>query len=187
MSVFAIKIPRSFNFMFTPADFLQYTQWSGIATLVVAVLTVLSFILKWALRFRLVGATGFMAVLTFGLFSLSLAPLTRTVIPGAIKYSLIYDNGATQTVIAVPNQITSSELEATLRQAASNIYSAGRSSMRGEPQLTIRARTVLHPEPGLSVPFYLGQVKRSLANREDKEMKIEIYEDKLAQLPTANS
>ncbi len=187
MSLFVTKIPRSFNSMFTPANFLQYTQWSGIATLVIAALTVLAFILKWALRFRLVGATGFMAVLTFGLFSLSLAPLTRTVIPGAIKYSLIYDNGSTQTVIAVPNQITSSELEATLRQAASNLYSVGRSSSREEPNLTIRARTVLHPEPGLSVPFYLGQVKRSLINREDPEMNIEIYEDKLAQLPTANS
>jgi len=173
--------------MFTPADFLQYTQWSGIATLVVAVLTVLSFILKWALRFRLVGATGFMAVLTFGLFSLSLAPLTRTVIPGALRYSLVYDNGATQTVIAVPNEITSSQLEATLRQAASNIYSAGRSSIRGESQLTIRARTILHPEPGLSIPLYLGQVKRSLATREDNEMNIEIYEDQLAQLSAANS
>ncbi|MDJ0620262.1 MAG: Ycf51 family protein [Calothrix sp. MO_192.B10] len=173
--------------MFTPAEFLQYTQWSGIATLVVAVVTVLAFILKWGLRFRLVGATGFMIVLTAGLFSLSLAPLTRTVIPGAVKYSLIYDNGATQAVIAVSDQITPSELEATLRQAASNLYSAGRSSFSGEPQLTIRARTVLHPEPGLSIPFYLGQVKRSLANREDTEMNIEIYEDKFAQLPKANS
>ena len=67
-------------------------------------------------------------MLTAGLFSLSLAPLSRTVIPGAAQYSLIYDNGATQAVIGVSDQITASELDATLRQAASNLYSAGRSS-----------------------------------------------------------
>jgi len=91
--------------MLTTAEFLQYTQWSGIATLVFAALTVLSFILKWGIRFRLVGATGFMVVLTSGLFALSLAPLSRTVIPGAVRYSRVYDNGVTQAVIAIPPQI----------------------------------------------------------------------------------
>ena len=71
--------------MLSPSDFLQYTQWSGIATVAFAVLTLLAFILKWGLRFRLVGTTGFMLVLTAGLFSLSLAPLSRTVIPGAAQ------------------------------------------------------------------------------------------------------
>ncbi|CDN13858.1 hypothetical protein RintRC_4251 [Richelia intracellularis] len=152
-----------------------------------AVLTLLAFILKWGLRFRLVGTTGFMLVLTAGLFSLSLAPLSRTVIPGAAQYSLIYDNGATQAVIGVSDQITASELDATLRQAASNLYSAGRSSLGGDPKLAIRARTILHPEPGLSIPLYLGKVKRSLASREDDAMSVEIYQDKLAQLTTASS
>ena len=172
--------------MLSPADFLQYTQWSGIATLAFAVLTLLAFILKWGLRFRLVGTTGFMLVLTAGLFSLSLAPLSRTVIPGAVKYSLVYDNGATQAVISVSDQITPSELDATLRQAASNLYSAGRSSLRGEPKLTIRARTILHLESGLSIPLYLGQVKRSLASREDDATSVEIYQNKISQLPRAN-
>jgi hypothetical protein len=173
--------------MLSPADFLQYTQWFGIATLVFAALTVLAFILKWGLRFRLVGTTGFMLVLTAGLFALSLAPLSRTVIPGAVKYSLIYDSGNTQTVIAVSDKITPSELEATLRQAASNLYSAGRSSVGEEPLLIVRARTVIHPEPGLSIPLYLGQVKRSLVSREDTQMSVELYQDKFAQLPTAHS
>ncbi len=165
------------------AEFLQFTQWSGIATLVFAALTVLAFVLKWGLRFRLVGTTGFMIVLTAGLFTLSLAPLSRTVIPGAARYNLVYDNGAAQAVIATAPQITPTELEATLRQAASDLYSFGRSGLGKEDQLTIRARTVVHPEPGVSVPLYLGQVKRSLASREDSQMGIEIYQDKFAQLP----
>lgn len=169
--------------MLTTADFLQYTQWSGIATLVFAAIAILGFILKWGIRFRLVGATGFMLVMTTGLFALSLGPLSRTVIPGAVKYSLVYDNGSTQAVITIPPTITPSQLEATLRQAASNLYSNGRSGSRGNSQLTIRSRTIIHPEPGVSVPLYLGEVKRSLTDREDPEMAVEIYPEKFAELP----
>ncbi|HLP91838.1 MAG TPA: Ycf51 family protein [Nostocaceae cyanobacterium] len=169
--------------MFSTADFLQYAQWSGIITVAFAVLTILAFILTWGIRFRLVGTTGFMLVLTFGLFALSLVPLTRTVIPGAAKYTLVYDNGSTQTVIAVKPDITPEALEATLLQAASNLYSYGRLGTKGDNAMTVRARTVLHPERGLSVPLYLGQVKRSLASREDPQMSVEIYFDKFAQLP----
>ncbi|MFM2063578.1 MAG: hypothetical protein RLZZ507_3249 [Cyanobacteriota bacterium] len=165
------------------ADFLQYTQWSGIATIVFAVLTILAFILKWGFRFRLVGTTGFMLVLTAGLFSLSLVPLSRTVIPGAMKYTLVYDNGSNQAVIATNPQITPTELEATLRQAASNLYSYGRLGSRGNNLLTVRARTIIHPEPGISTPVYLGRVQRTLASREDSEMTVEVYLDKFAQLP----
>jgi hypothetical protein len=169
--------------MFTTDAFLQYTQWSGIITLLFAALGVLGFILKWGIRFRLIGVTGFMLVLTAGLFTLSLTPLTRVVIPGAVKYSRVYDNGATQAVITIPSTITPTELEATLRQAASDLFSYGRLGMPGENQLTIRARTNIHTEPGVTLPLYLGKVKRSLSAREDTQMTIEIYQDKFAQLP----
>lgn len=172
--------------MLTTADFLALTQWVGITTLACAALTVLGFMFKWGIRFRLVGATGFLGVLTGGLFALSLVPFTRTVVTGAVRFSVVYDSGGTQAVIAVPPQISESELSATLRQAASNLYSFGRLG-RDEDKLTIRARTIIHPEPGISKPLYLGQVKQSLANRKDEQMAIEIYQEKLAQLlkPTA--
>lgn len=173
--------------MLTPAEFLKYTQWSSIATLVFAALAIAGFVLKWGIRFRLVGSTGFMVVLTGGLFALSLAPLSRTVIPGAVRYNLVYDNGGSQTVITIPKQITTTELEATLRQAASDLYSYGRLGALTDNKLTIRARTIIHSEPEISVPLYLGQVKRSLASREDSQMTIEIYQDKFAQLPQTTS
>ena len=169
------------------ANFLQYTQWSGIATIVFAVLTILAFIVQWGFRFRLVGATGFMLVLTGGLFSLSLVPLSRTVIPGAVKYTLVYDNGSNQTVIAIAPEITHTQLEATLRQAASNLYSYGRLGSGGNKELTVRARTIIHPEIGLSVPLYLGQVNRTLVSREDPEMLVEVYLDKFASLQKASA
>ena len=167
----------------TTADFLQYSQWSGITTIALAALTILALLFKWGLRFRLVGATGFMLVLTAGLFSLSLVPLSRTVIPGAARYTLVYDNGSNQAVIATSPDITPTQLEATLRQAASNLYSYGRMGAGGNNSLTIRARTVLHPEPGISTPVYLGKVERTLVTREDPQMLVEVFLDKFRQLP----
>ena len=167
----------------TTADFLQYSQWSGITTIALAALTILALLFKWGLRFRLVVATGFILVLTAGLFSLSLVPLSRTVIPGAARYTLVYDNGSNQAVIATSPDITPTQLEATLRQAASNLYSYGRMGAGGNNSLTIRARTVIHPEPGISTPVYLGKVERTLVTREDPQMLVEVFLNKFPQLP----
>jgi hypothetical protein len=166
----------------TNDSFLIYTQWAGIATIAFGLLAGLGFLFKWGIRFRLVGATGFMIVLTAGLFALGIVPFTRTVVPGAVRFFTVFDSGATQAVITVPQTISESELRATLEQAASDLYSYGRLG-RGEDQLTIRARTIVHPKPGLSQPLFLGQVKRSLSVREDDQMTIEVFSENLAKLP----
>jgi hypothetical protein len=169
--------------MLTTADFFKATQWSGILTLAFAILAGLAFLFKWGIRFRLVGITGFMAVLTGGLFGLSIVPITRTQIAGAVQYTTVFDSGSSQVVIRVSPKITESELEATLRQAASNLFSPGRFSQAGEKQLTIRARTIIHPKTGVSQPLFLGEVKRSLYKRDDENMIVEVFKDKFAQLP----
>lgn len=167
----------------TTEDFLVAAQWSGIFTLAMGGLAVLGWLLKWGIRFRLVGVTGFMAVLSVGLFALGLVPFTRTVIPGAVRFSTVYDSGATQAVIAVSSDINESQLDATLRQAASNLFSPGRLG-QGQTQLTIRARAVIHPEPGVSQPLYLGEIRRSLTTRNDDAMVVTIDADAFAKLPT---
>lgn len=170
----------------TTDDFLTYAQWAAVATLAFGVLAGLGFLLKWGIRFRLVGATGFMVVLTAGLLTLGVIPFTRTTIPGAVRFSTVFDSGAAQAVIVVPPTITEPQLKATLQQAAGDLFSMGRLS-RGEDLLTVRARTVLHPEPGVSEPLILGRVKRSLSVREDQNMAIELFPENLAKLPAASS
>lgn len=164
-----------------PGSFWQYSLWSGVGLLICTLLLIPAFLLKWNIRFRLVGATGLMVVLTTGLLVLSVIPLTQSVIPGAIPYSLVYDNAGPQAVIVVPPKITSSQVEPTLRQAASNLFSLGR---RGDEtnQLTIRVRTVLHPRPGASELVLLGQIQRSLSRRDDPNMTVTLYKEQLARL-----
>ncbi len=165
----------------TSLGFSTYTQWSIIATVVFFLLAIVGFIFKWGIRFRLVGITGFMIVLTVGLFGLGLGLFERTEIPGAVRFSRVYDNGGNQVVIVVKPSITETELEATLKQAGNDYFSYGRRGGK-DNKLTVRARTLVHPEPGISLPLYLGQVKRSLSVREDENMEINIYDDEIQEL-----
>lgn len=144
--------------MLNPADFARAAQWMGIGTLTLAALTVLGFILKWGVRFRLVGATGFAIVLMVGLFGLSLEPFTRTVVPGAAPYATVYDSGASEIVITVPADVTPEILDASLRQAASNLFKPYRLGIPGQTA-TIRARRIIHAPGGVSRLVYLGQVQ----------------------------
>ena len=58
--------------MLSTTELFIATKWFGIATIGFFLLTTLGFILNWGFRFRLVGVTGFMGVLTAGLFGLRL-------------------------------------------------------------------------------------------------------------------
>jgi Protein of function (DUF2518) len=170
----------------TTAEFFKYCQWSGIVTLAFAAITILALVLKWSFKFRLVGATGFMCVLTGGLFALSLVPIVHTAVPGALNYSLIYDNGSDRATITIKTPISETALAATLRQASADLYSYGRSG-QADRQLKIRARTVIHPRPGLSEPLVLGEVTRSLAGGEDNAVEIRIDRNNLAKVAQAKA
>jgi hypothetical protein len=167
--------------MLSPDDFRLASQWAGIMTLASAALAGLGFVLKWGIRFRLVGVAGFMLVLTGGLFALGLVPIVHTIVPGAVRFSLVFDNGANQVVIAVSPEITESQLTATLRQAATDhLFTYSRLGRDGQPVL-LRARTLLHPEPGVSQPVYLGQAQRVFGAPD--ELAIALYPDQVALLP----
>jgi Protein of function (DUF2518) len=167
--------------MISTAEFFQYFQWSGIATLAFAAITIVALILNWGFKFRLVGATGFMIVLTAGLFGLGLVPIVHSSIPGSQHYSLIYDNGSDRATIVVAPPVTEAGLDATLRQAAADLYSYGRSGS-ADKQLKVRARTVIHPQPGISQPLVLGEVIRSLSGGEDSALDVRIDRGNLAKV-----
>ncbi|MFQ3612270.1 MAG: Ycf51 family protein [Cyanobacteriota bacterium] len=157
----------------------------GLAGLL-AVLTLLAWIRNWPLKFSLVGYTAFTLVLTAGCFALSLGPIFRSRIPGAIHYTTVYDQGADRAVIAVSPDITPDQLVPTLRQAASDLGSSGRFST-GTSLFTLEARTVIHPEAGISVPLRLGTLQQPLGMRlrTDEELnlqQIQLEEDAFAQL-----
>ncbi len=162
----------------TPADFLEATRYGLAATVTMAVFTLVAFFFQWGFRFRLVGITSFMGVLTVGCLGLSFEPFTRTVVPGAVPFQTVYDSGAAQIVISVPATITPTELEATLEQAASNLFKPSRLGPRGEVA-TIRARTLLHEQEGVSTVVYLGQVQPIPDEATGKAVTVTLNRDRL--------
>ena len=167
--------------MLTNAELLEASKWGAILMVICGAIATLAFIFNWGIKFRLVGITAFMGVLAGGIFALGLGLYTRTAVPGAVPYSLVYDNGGKRTVIAVEPEVTKSELKATMEQAAGDLFSPGRLGV-GDNLLTIKVRTIIHPEEGVSEPIYLGEVKRSLAKREDEDTEINIFGDRFQHL-----
>ena len=165
-----------------------YSKWLGYATIVCLVVAIISFVVGCSFRFRLVGVTSFMGVLTIGTFALGLSFFPHQEIPGATRYSLIYDNGANYAVVAVAPDIEKSAIEPTLLQAAEDLYSYGRTGTGGNNVFTIKLRTVLHPQAGISQPLYLGEAKRDLISLTDKEKEVEVdvFDDNIDKLPTFN-
>lgn len=166
-------------------DFFTYAKWSGIATIICLIVAIVSFIVGWSFRFRLVGVTSFMGVLTAGIFALGLGLFPHAEIPGAERYALVYDSGANQAVIAVSPQIEESAIEPTLIQAATDLYSYGRTGAGGNNEFTVKLRTVLHPQEGVSQPLFLGEAKRMLIDRSNENIEIELFSQNIQQLPTS--
>lgn len=165
----------------TPALFGQLAQAMGVFVLVCALITGLAVARQWSWRYRMVGATLFSVVLLVGLFSLSFEPITRSSVIGAVPFKLVYDRFGPQASIIVAPTITPEQLASTLQQASSNLFSSGRNG-QGQQQLTIYARTIVHPRKGVSKPIYLGRVKRSLSLRNDPNIEVEVFTDKFAEL-----
>ncbi|MGB5917156.1 MAG: Ycf51 family protein [Phormidesmis sp.] len=175
------------SLMLSPEQFFVATGYFAIATLAFGIATALAFFLSWGTRFRLVGATGFMGVLTVGMFGLSFQPLTQIAVPGAIPYTTVFDSGASQIVIAVPNEITETELDATLRQAASNLLKPSRIGGMGQVKPMIRARAIAH-ESGTSELLYVGSVTPGTGTTDDEKAPVvNINTDALAKAKRTGS
>ena len=165
-----------------PTDTYTYGVWSGYTAIGLLVLTIVAFVAGWGIRFRLFGVTSFMMVLTGGIFSLYLGLFTHVEIPGSARYSLIYDNGANKAVIAVAPDISQEAIEPTLRQAAADLNSYGRTGTNGNDIFTISLRTVTHPQENVSEPLFLGQATRSLMVRDDDNIKIQTFPKNIKKL-----
>jgi hypothetical protein len=163
-------------------DVTIYLRWSAYATIASFVVMVLAFVFKWGFRFRLVGVTSFMTVLTVGIFGLGLGMFDRPTVAGAVRFNRVYDNGANQIVITVPVDVTGTEVEATLKQAANNYFSLGRISTDGQEQMVIRARALIHPQEGLTKPLYLGQAYRPLGTKENDQVEVQLDSKALQEL-----
>ncbi len=140
-----------------------------------AFLIAFAYLTKQPWRFKAVGYTSFLGVLTAGLFALTVTPLTRPKIQGAKPYQVIFDRGRNRVVISVAPQIQPKELEATLQQARAQLVSSGRSSGGAAlANFEIVARTLVSVEPGVSQVITLGRLEIPLTSSVNETGKVKL-------------
>jgi hypothetical protein len=130
-----------------------------LGTMVVTTLAVIfGLVRKTPWRFQAIGTTGFLGVLAAGLFALSLFPITRSAVPGAQKFDILYDQGGGRIVARVERTIKPEQLEATLKQIAIRAFTTGRILQEGRGPL-IEARMLVRSAPGVSQIIQLGTLQ----------------------------
>lgn len=147
-----------------PADplLLLAGQWLGVASLVLAVLTIAAFLQRWGVRFRLVGITSFTVLLAISCAAFAISYTPRVAIPGAVVLPVVYDNGAELVVAAAPDDLAEAAILPSLEQISRNLRGSGRQTADG--LVHVRLRQIRQREPGLSEPVILAEATRNLAD-----------------------
>jgi len=137
-------------------------QWLGAASGVLAITTVVGYVGRWGIRFRLVGITSFTALLAISCLAFAVSYTQRIGLEGAVTVPIVYDNGSDLVVAAAPADLPEAAAAPTVQQLAANLRASGRSSADG--LVHVRLRRVESVAPGLSKPVVLAQASRSLTS-----------------------
>lgn len=139
----------------------QAGQWLGAAGGVLAVLTVVGFLARWGVRFRLVGITSFTVLLAISCIAFAISYTPRIAVDGAVTVPIVYDNGGDLVVAAAPPDLAAEAVAPTLEQLARNVRGRGRTSPDG--QVRVRLRRLEPAGDGASRPVVLGELRLDLA------------------------
>lgn len=140
---------------------LEAGTWLGVASGVLAVLTIAGFLSRWGIRFRLVGITSFTALLALSCLAFAISYNPRVSVPGAVQVPVVFDNGTDLVIAAAPADLPDEAAAPTAEQVARNLRGGGRGS-GGE--IRVRLRRVEAVEPGLARPVVLAETTREEAS-----------------------
>ena len=133
----------------------KWLAWSGLG---LSVLTVIAFVTRWGLRFRLVGVSSFTFLLAVSCwaFSISYSPPVR--VEGALQVPIVFDNGTDLVVAQASSDFADGAIAPTLEQIAANLRPGGRNR-----EVRFRLRPLPAVSEGTSRPVVLGETKRNFS------------------------
>ncbi len=134
------------------------TSWLALSGLGLTILTLISFIVGWGIKFRLVGATTFTFLLAASTFAFSASYTPPLVVEGAKFVPVVYDNGKDLLVAQAPKNFPDEAIQPTLEQIAGNIKKGSRT---GEV-VKVRLRKIEPIREDVSKPVVIGEVIRDL-------------------------
>jgi hypothetical protein len=135
-------------------------EWLGVASAALLVLTVVAFLVRWGIRFRLVGVTSFTVLLSLSCLAFAVSYAPRQQVEGAISVPLVFDNGSDLVVAAAPADLPPESYAPTVQQVALNLRGSG----RGTQLVEVRLRRVEPQGPGRDTPVVLATAVRNLAD-----------------------
>jgi hypothetical protein len=139
-------------------------EWLGAASGVLAIITIAGYLLRWGVRFRLVGITSFTALLALSCLAFAVSYRPRVMVEGAVSVPVVFDNGAELVVAAAPADLPAAAAAPSAEQVARNLRGNGRQS--DDAIVRVRLRRVESVAPGLSRPVVLAEVRRDLVSGE---------------------
>jgi hypothetical protein len=141
--------------------FLQAGQWLGAAGGALVVVTVVAFLARWGVRFRLVGVSSFTLLLAISCLAFAVSYVPRISIPGARSVPVVYDNGTDLVIAAAPADLPAEAIRPTLEEVARNVHGTSRTSEDGF--VHVRLRRVEPALEGAGQPVVLGEALVELA------------------------
>ena len=116
----------------------QAGQWLGAAGAALLVVTVVSFLARWGVRFRLVGVTSFTLLLAISCLAFAVSYVPRVSIPGARSVPVVYDNGSDLVIAAAPDDLGAEAIRPTLEEVTRNVHVSGRTSEDGSVHVRLQ-------------------------------------------------
>ncbi|MFM7434575.1 MAG: DUF2518 family protein [Vulcanococcus sp.] len=135
-------------------------EWLGIAGGVLLLLTVVGFVARWGIRFRLVGVTSFTVLLSLSCLAFAVSYAPRILVEGAVSVPVVFDNGADLVIATAPADLDPTSYGPSVEQVARNLRGSGRNASTVE----VRLRRVEPSAAGTDRPVILAAARRNLAD-----------------------
>ena len=134
-------------------------EWLGVASAALLLLTLVAFVVRWGIRFRLVGVTSFTVLLSLSCLAFAVSYTPRQLVDGAVSVPVVFDNGTDLVVAAAPADLDPAAFGPSVQQVALNLRGSG----RGTQLVEVRLRRVESTAPGTDTPVVLATAIRNLA------------------------
>ena len=135
-------------------------EWLGVASAVLLLLTVVAFVVRWGIRFRLVGVTSFTVLLSLSCLAFAVSYTPRQLVDGAVSVPVVFDNGSDLVIAAAAADLDAAAFGPSVQQVALNLRGSG----RGTQLVEVRLRRVEATAPGTDTPVVLATAIRNLAD-----------------------
>ncbi len=136
-------------------DATRWLAWGGFG---LSLLTVLAYLFKWKIKFRLTGITIFTVLLSASCWAFDQSYRPPVNIEGYKYAPIVYDNGFDLVVAQASNDFPEEAIKPTLLQIAANLKGGGRNGA----QVKVRLRKVESAGDGISKPIILGEIIKDL-------------------------